>query len=69
MNRAVVANLAVVAVLCMAGVASAAQSCVDWMDQGDGTSWTTCVGDDGVQRCYRISNTPGSTAYEVTCSG
>jgi hypothetical protein len=39
------------------------------MDQGDGTSWTTCVGDDGKQRCYTINNTPGSTASEVTCSG
>ncbi|HEX9857636.1 MAG TPA: hypothetical protein VGA75_04715 [Paracoccaceae bacterium] len=48
--------------------ASAAPSCTDWMDQGNGTSWATCVGDDGVQRCYLISNTPGSIAYEVNCS-
>ena len=52
----------------IAGAASAAQSCANWMDQGNGTSWTTCVGDDGTQRCYLISNTPGSTAYEVSCS-
>lgn len=48
--------------------AQAASSCTDWMDQGDGTSWTTCVDDAGVQHCYRINNTPGSTAYEVSCS-
>jgi hypothetical protein len=52
-----------------ASTAQAEQSCTDWMDQGDGTSWTTCVGDDGKQRCYTINNTPGSTASEVTCSG
>lgn len=46
----------------------AASSCTDWMDQGDGTSWTTCVDDSGVQHCYKINNTPGSTAYEVSCS-
>lgn len=52
-----------------AGMAQAEQSCTDWMDQGNGTSWTTCVGDDGKQRCYLINNTAGSTAYEVACSG
>lgn len=43
-------------------------SCADWMDQGNGTSWTICVDDNGVQRCYLVNNTPGSTAYEVACS-
>jgi hypothetical protein len=52
-----------------ASVARAEQNCTDWMDQGNGTSWTTCVGDDGKQRCYVINNTPGSTASEVSCSG
>ncbi|MDD8022038.1 MAG: hypothetical protein PHX82_02860 [Paracoccaceae bacterium] len=51
-----------------AGTAWATPSCTDWMDQGDGTSWKTCVGDDGVQRCYSVSNAAGSTAYEVSCS-
>jgi hypothetical protein len=51
-----------------ATVGGAASSCTDWMDQGDGTSWTTCVDDSGVQHCYKINNTPGSTAYEVSCS-
>ncbi|MDP2737300.1 MAG: hypothetical protein Q8O82_00960 [Pseudorhodobacter sp.] len=51
-----------------ASVASAEQNCTAWMDQGDGTSWTTCVGDDGKQRCYKVNNTPGSTSYEVSCS-
>lgn len=44
-------------------------SCTSWMDQGNGTSWKTCVGDDGKQRCYEISNAKGSKSYEVTCSG
>lgn len=45
----------------------AAQSCAVWLDQGDGTSWTTCVDDSGTQTCWRISNASGSTAYQVTC--
>lgn len=49
--------------------AMAAPSCTDWMDQGDGTSWTECVNDDGSQHCYVINNAPGSTAREVSCSG
>jgi hypothetical protein len=52
----------------VATAGGAASSCTDWMDQGDGTSWTTCVDDSGVQHCYKINNTPGSTAYEVSCS-
>ncbi len=44
-------------------------SCTGWLDQGNGTSWQTCVGDDGKQRCYEINNAPGSTSREVTCSG
>ena len=36
----------------------AASSCTDWMDQGDGTSWTTCVDDNGVQHCYKIAPSP-----------
>lgn len=52
-----------------ATTASAEMSCTDWMDQGDGTSWKTCVDDDGVQHCYSINNTPGSTSSEVSCSG
>jgi hypothetical protein len=54
--------------LTIVSAAQASASCTDWMDQGDGTSWTTCVDDAGVQHCYRINNTPGSTAYEVSCS-
>ena len=49
-------------------VAVAKTNCTDWMDQGNGTSWTECVGDDGVQHCYKISNKRGSKAYEVACS-
>lgn len=41
----------------------AGASCSAWLDQGDGTSWATCVNDDGSQHCFRINNTPGSTAY------
>ena len=63
------ALLALTVLSLSAGMARAEQSCTDWMDQGNGTSWTTCVGDDGKQRCYLINNTPGSTAYEVACSG
>ncbi|MBI1218692.1 MAG: hypothetical protein GC186_09120 [Rhodobacteraceae bacterium] len=51
------------------GAALAKASCTDWMDQGDGTSWAECVGDDGVQHCYVINNAPGSVAREVSCSG
>lgn len=47
---------------------SAESSCTDWMDQGDGTSWKTCVDDAGVQHCYSINNTAGSTSREVSCS-
>ncbi|HQF30324.1 MAG TPA: hypothetical protein PLJ34_02660 [Hyphomicrobiales bacterium] len=50
-----------------AAIAVAEPSCTDWMDQGDGTSWKECVNDDGSQHCYKISNAPGSTAYEVKC--
>ena len=60
--------LAIAALLALSGAAQAAASCTDWMDQGDGTSWATCVDDAGVQHCYKINNTPGSTAYEVSCS-
>ncbi|MGQ0567519.1 MAG: hypothetical protein ACT4OK_20970 [Gemmobacter sp.] len=45
----------------------AAPTCAVWLDQGDGTSWTTCVDDDGSQTCWRISNAAGSTAYPVAC--
>lgn len=51
-----------------AGATLAAAGCTDWMDQGNGTSWAMCVGDDGVRHCWLINNTPGSTAYEVSCS-
>jgi hypothetical protein len=57
-----------VAALIGAGQAGAEQSCSAWMDQGDGTSWTTCVDENGTQRCYRVNNTPGSTVFEVSCS-
>lgn len=43
-------------------------SCTLWSDQGDGTSWRECVNDDGSQHCYKVNNTPGSLAYEVSCS-
>lgn len=45
----------------------AAPSCSVWMNQGNGTSWATCVNDDGSQHCWLINNTAGSTAYEVAC--
>lgn len=48
--------------------AVAEPSCTAWMDQGDGTSWRECVNDDGTTHCYKISNAPGSTQYEVACS-
>jgi len=51
-----------------APMALAEPSCTDWMDQGDGTSWKTCVDDSGKQHCYEINNAPGSTSREVTCS-
>ncbi|MBI1331162.1 MAG: hypothetical protein GC166_14795 [Alphaproteobacteria bacterium] len=60
--------VAALATVSFASAAIAAPSCTSWMDQGDGTSWKQCVNDDGSQHCYRISNTPGSTAYEVSCS-
>ncbi|OYX43655.1 MAG: hypothetical protein B7Z02_08965 [Rhodobacterales bacterium 32-67-9] len=52
-----------------AGASVAAQSCSDWLDQGNGTSWAVCVDDNGFRHCWLINNTPGSTAYEVSCSG
>jgi hypothetical protein len=60
---ALVAVLAAMAPVC----ARAAPNCAVWLDQGDGTSWTTCVNDDGTQTCWRISNAAGSTAYQVAC--
>lgn len=68
MQRKKVSVFAIAAVFTLFSAAQAWASCTDWMDQGDGTSWTTCVDDAGVQHCYRINNTPGSTAYEVSCS-
>lgn len=61
--------LLITAAALLGGPARAAQSCTAWMDQGNGTSWAMCVGDDGVQHCWAINNTAGSTAYEVSCSG
>lgn len=62
-------KLLVVALVGLSATAATAEmSCTDWMDQGDGTSWTTCVDDAGVQHCYTINNTPGSVASEVSCS-
>jgi hypothetical protein len=71
-------NKRIVAVACMASlmassvvvprVAFAEDSCTEWMDQGDGTSWKECVGDDGKQTCYSINNTAGSVARKVSCS-
>lgn len=63
-----IGKLATVAMVVLyAGSAVAEPSCTDWMDQGNGTSWKTCVDDAGVQHCYTINNTPGSTASEVRC--
>ena len=42
--------------------------CSVWFDQGDGTSWAECVDDQGNRSCWRINNTSGSTAYQVSCS-
>lgn len=58
---------ATAAAILFAGTALAEPTCTDWMDQGNGTSWKTCVDDSGVQHCYTINNTPGSTASEITC--
>lgn len=58
---------AVAAFVLMVAPGVAAPSCTPWMDQGDGTSWRSCVNDDGTTHCYRISNKPGSTEYEVAC--
>ncbi|MDP1668278.1 hypothetical protein [Phaeovulum sp.] len=63
-----VAGGALVGALLVPSFAFAEPSCTSWMDQGNGTSWKTCVGDDGKQRCYEINNAPGSTSREVTCS-
>ncbi len=67
------AQLSIVLTLVLGGMSASAAyagpSCASWMDQGDGTSWTTCVNDDGTQHCYRINNTAGSVAYEVSCGG
>ncbi|EEW24236.1 hypothetical protein [Rhodobacter ferrooxidans] len=54
--------------LTLAGAARAEPSCTDWMDQGNGTSWKTCVNDDGSQHCYSVNNAASSTASEVSCS-
>lgn len=67
-NRAI-RRAALVGAMAMVAPAAvtAAPVCADWLDQGDGTSWTTCVNDNGSQTCWRINNTAGSTAYQVTC--
>jgi hypothetical protein len=70
MNPKTSLGVALVAMIQLAaGASMAAQSCSNWMDQGNGTSWAVCVDDNGVRHCWLISNTPGSTAYEVSCSG
>lgn len=68
-TRAIRAAALFAAVQLAGGEGMAAQSCSDWFDQGNGTSWAQCVDDTGVRHCWLISNTPGSTAYEVSCSG
>lgn len=62
------AALALISGVLAPALAFAEPSCTSWMDQGNGTSWKTCVGDDGKQRCYEINNAPGSTSREVTCT-
>ena len=72
MNKRMVVAACVVPLLAASGafsrVAVAADSCTEWMDQGDGTSWKECVGDDGKQVCYRINNSAGSVARKVPCN-
>lgn len=66
MRAGPVALVAMLSVMTPAA-ALAAPTCAVWLDQGDGTSWTTCVDDDGTQTCWRISNAAGSAAYSVAC--
>ena len=72
MNKRIVAVACIVPLMASVGVvpriAFAADSCTEWMDQGDGTSWKECVDDDGKQTCYSVNNTPGSVARKVSCS-
>jgi hypothetical protein len=72
MNKRIVAVACIVPLMASVGVvpriAFAADSCTEWMDQGDGTSWKECVDDDGKQICYSVNNTPGSVARKVSCS-
>jgi hypothetical protein len=72
MNKRIVAFACIVPLMASSVVvpriALAADSCTEWMDQGDGTSWKECVGDDGKQVCYSVNNTAGSVARKVACS-
>ncbi len=52
-----------------ASTAFAAQHCTDWMDLGDGTSWSQCYTNKTGWTCWLINNTLGSTAYQVKCAG
>ena len=66
-NRATRIALIAAVMAITPAVSLAAPTCAVWLDQGDGTSWTTCVDDGGAQTCWRISNAAGSTAYQVAC--
>lgn len=68
MRSANLSVLATVATLAFQAPVQAESTCSAWMDQGNGTSWAICVDDAGNRHCYLINNTPGSTAYEVSCS-
>lgn len=46
--------------------ARAEPSCTKWMPQADGSSFRTCVGDDGKQYCESSRN---GTVSRVSCSG
>jgi hypothetical protein len=74
MNHSRLAIAVVVAALLVQNGSVLAQStdtlnCTPWADQRDGTSFTICVHrTTGHRSCWRISNAPGSVAYQVPCN-
>lgn len=56
--------LVAIALVTLTGVAWAAPVCTAWMPQPDGSSWRSCVADDGTRYCESCKDNQCS---RVTC--
>ncbi len=55
-HRKLLLSLVALALVASATAALAVPSCTDWMKQPNGTSWRTCVDDNGKQYCEESKN-------------